>query len=549
MTQLSIPQAIELATAHHRAGRLVEAAQVYQQILTAQPQLLDVARMLADAQFGLGQLDHARLTLLRVTTLDPTQARDHNNLGIACQRLNRYADAIASFRRACERDPNRAEARYSLGVCASAGGDWETGIACMRETLRLKPDHRPAHESLLQLLHYNPAASAQSIFDEHVAWAKQFANAMPTASHDNDRDPNRRLRIGYLSPHFRRHSVAYFFEPLLGAHDRAAFETFCYADEISSDSTTARLRSQCDHWRNITGKPDEHVANLIRRDHIDLLVDLAGHSENHRLLAMARKPAPVQFTYLGYPDTTGLTAIDYRLTDAIADPADAFSTETLERIYDCTWCYRPDDSAPLPAMPADGRITFGCFNIAAKINRPLVETWAAILRRVPGSHMLIKTGTSAADVAHPRIRQMFADAGIDASRIELLAYVPDTAAHLQLYNRVHVALDTFPYNGTTTTCEALWMGVSVVTQSGQTHCSRVGASLLTDVGLPELIASSSTQYIDLAISLAADSKRLAELRNEMRERMRLTPLMNAPHFARRVEAIYRKTWAKWCASA
>jgi predicted O-linked N-acetylglucosamine transferase (SPINDLY family) len=368
--------------------------------------------------------------------------------------------------------------------------------------------------------------------------------------HANSLDPNRRLRVGYVSPDFRRHSVAYFLEPLLAAHDKSGFEIFCYAhDHKPDDDVTARLRGYADHWRSVAAMPDHDLAQLIRADGIDILIDLAGHIEHNRLLAFARKPAPVQASYLGYPDTTGLRAIDFRLTDALADPpgdADDRYAEHLIRLPGCAWCYRPDEHAP-PAdrIDDDAPVTFGCFNVARKINAAVIQTWAAILRAAPASRLVIKDGQGTPSPAIPRLRREFDRHGIAAERVELLSYVPDVAAHLGLYHRVDVALDTFPYSGTTTTCEALWMGVPVVTRVGDAHLSRVGGSLLAAVGLPELVTRSAEEYIDAAVHLAREGKRTSEQRHALREQMRRSPLVEGEAFARNVESAYREMWSRY----
>jgi predicted O-linked N-acetylglucosamine transferase (SPINDLY family) len=304
-------------------------------------------------------------------------------------------------------------------------------------------------------------------------------------------------------------------------------------------------------WRNIVGLNDAQAAQAVRDDHIDILVDLVGHTGANRLLLFARKPAPVQVTYLGYPDSTGVTAIDYRMTDAYADPTDVTDSfsEKLVRLPQTFLCYRPSDAAPAVGSVAaggTGRITFGSFNALAKINEPLMAMWSRILVGVPDSRLVLKSRGLASAAARKRILDCFAAHHIDRDRIELIAWAADEREHLQLYNRIDIALDTFPYHGTTTTCEAMWMGVPVVTLAGNAHVSRVGASLLSNVGLPELVAHSQSEYVRIASDLAHDPGRLSELRSTLRERMERSPLMDAPHFARDVEAAHRQMWRTWC---
>jgi len=314
------------------------------------------------------------------------------------------------------------------------------------------------------------------------------------------------------------------------------------------------LRALSDQWRDIAGLGDEQAVELIRNDKIDILVDLAGHTARHRLLVFARKPAPVQVTWLGYPNTTGLDAIDYRLTDAISDPVgqtEAWHSEKLVRLPGAFSCYRPPDDAPavgvLPALK-NGYITFGSFNHFAKINPAVLDLWARLLSQLPSSRLLLKARSLADAGTASRVRETFAHHGVSSERLELRSDDLSVAAHLSLYHGVDVALDPFPYNGTTTTCEALWMGVPVVTLAGQTHVARVTASQLTHLGRPEWIAYSENDYIEKCIELAADLPGLAGTRAAQREHMRLSPLCDAPCFTAQLEAAYREMWRRYCAA-
>ncbi|HMD55082.1 MAG TPA: hypothetical protein VKJ65_11085, partial [Phycisphaerae bacterium] len=361
---------------------------------------------------------------------------------------------------------------------------------------------------------------------------------------------------GYVSGDFREHSVTYFLQGLFAAHDPGQVEIFCYADLRNSDHVTSRLKSFVHHWQNITGKSDSDVAEIIRRDGIDILLDLAGHTADNRLLAFARKPAPVQVTYLGYPGTTGLGTVDYRFTDAYADPPgqdDKFYSEKLLRLNNTFLCYEPPDVAPpvgpLPALKRSGAIIFGCLNMLPKINAKVVELWAQILKQTPESRMLLKNASLSDLSAREHLLQLFTNCGIGPDRLELHGWMASSKEHLQLYNQIDLALDTFPYNGTTTTCEALWMGVPVVTLAGHVHMSRVGVSLLSNAGLPELIAQTPEEYVQIAVKLAGDLPKLNELRGTMRQRMQKSPLMDSRRFAHNVEEAYRNMWRNWCRDA
>jgi predicted O-linked N-acetylglucosamine transferase (SPINDLY family) len=362
------------------------------------------------------------------------------------------------------------------------------------------------------------------------------------------------LRIGYVSPDFVHHAVSYFVEPVLAAHNRAQIEVFCYADAPVADATTARLRGLSDQWRDIAPLNDAQVAELIRSDKIDILVDLAGHTARHRLLVFARRPAPIQLTWIGYPNTTGLETIDSRLTDAISDPlgqTEVFHTEKLVRLPEVFSCYKPSDQAPavseLPAVK-NGYVTFGSFNHFAKINPAVLDLWARLMVRLPSSRLFLKARSLADPETATGVRETFKRHGVAANRLTLCSDELSVAAHQSLYHGVDIALDPFPYNGTTTTCEALWMGVPVITLAGQTHVSRVSASLLTHLGRPEWIAHSEDGYIEKCAALAADLPRLAELRANQREQMRLSPVCDAPRFTAQLEATYRELWRQRCAA-
>jgi predicted O-linked N-acetylglucosamine transferase (SPINDLY family) len=365
--------------------------------------------------------------------------------------------------------------------------------------------------------------------------------------------PDRRLRIGYVSPDFRAHSVASFLEPVLARHDTDNFDVVCYAQVAHPDRTTERLRQLAGHWRDTCAQSDEQVANMIRQDRIDILVDLAGHTRNNRLTVFTHRPAPIQLTYLGYPNTTGLPQIDYRLTDALADPpeADALHTERLVRLPRGFLCYSaPQDApavSPLPAT-AVGHITFGSLNNLAKVNEQVVELWARVLHAVPGAQLLLKGKALCDQATAGRFVEMFARHRIPADRLRLASWAATRAQHLTTYAQVDIALDPFPYNGTTTTCEALWMGVPVVALAGDRHAARVGVSILTHVGLREFIATTPDDYVRTAAGLAADRARLVALRASLRRRMADSPLCDGAAFTRDIEATYRAMWETWCGS-
>lgn len=588
MPPLTIPQAFALAQQHHQAGRLAEAEPLYRQILAVMPRHADALHFLGmiASQTGrndvavelmrqslalaprnavfhdnlgtvlreLGRLDEAIACSQRALALDPNEAVTHNNLGNALRDQFRLSEAISCFDRALVLRPDYPEAVNNRGIALAEAGRLSEALAAHRRALELKPEWPDARSSLLLNLHYFAGIDPREIAAEHRRWGDIHARPLKARieSHANDPTPERRLRIGYVSPDFRNHPVAFFIEALLARHDRLQVEVFCYANMARDDVVTARLRQHADHWRSIAGMSDENAAALIRADRIDVLVDLAGHTADHRLLVFARKPAPVQVTWLGYCDTTGMDVMDFRMTDAHADPvgvADELHTERLVRLP-CAWCYTPQpgvpEVSPLPAAEL-GVVTFGCFNNLAKVNDEVLASWAEVLGRVPGSRLLLKTGALREALPRELLLERLARDGVSAERVEFSGALPTLAAHLEAYRRVDVALDPFPYHGTTTTCEALWMGVPVVTLAGAHHAARVGVSLLHAVGLEEFIARDRAKYVELAVRLGSDLARLAELRATLRERMKRSRLLDARAFARDMEAAYREMWREWCA--
>ncbi|MGD1277623.1 MAG: tetratricopeptide repeat protein [Tepidisphaeraceae bacterium] len=507
---------------------------------------------LANSLQNCGDCAGAIVAYLKALALRPAYPEALSNLAHSLWKIGQVEAAAAACRQALTLQPNFAEAYGNLGNALLSAGRQDEAIAALRPASVL-PMY---HSNLLLAMQSLPSADPAAVFAEHLAWSQRHAGplAAQIQPHANNPDPDRRLRIGYVSPDFRSHSVAAFFEPLLGEHDDRQVEAWCYSDTAQADQVTARLKQQADHWRDIVGWTDERVAEQIRHDAIDILVDLAGHTAGNRLLLFARKPAPVQVTYLGYPATTGLRTMDYRLTDAVADPPGAgepFYTELLVRLPRTFLCFHaPPDApevGPLPAKSA-GHLTFGSFNNLTKMLDSTLQCWAEILRRVPQSRLVLKCPALLEAVTAARLRQRFAALGIEPARLDLRGLTPSKRQHLLAYHKIDVALDSFPYNGTTTTCEALWMGLPVVTHSGATHAGRVGASLLSTLGLNDLIAQSPQQYVQIAERLAGDWDALAALRAGLRDRMRQSPLMDAAPFAREVEAAYRQMWRRWCHS-
>jgi predicted O-linked N-acetylglucosamine transferase (SPINDLY family) len=535
-------------------GKLDAAIASYRRALKLNPNLPEAHCNLGTALLAKGQVEEAVACLRLALQLRPDQAGIYSNLGNVLAECGRLDEAVDCFNRAAALRPDLVGVQVNLANALANRGDVERSIAVSRTALERHPTCAFAHGNLLYAMHFVAGIDPQSIFAEHKAWNERHAQPLIARRqrHDNDPTTDRRLKVGYVSADFRSHSVAYFIEPLLAHHDRDAVEVYCYADVPSPDKVTARLQQLAQHWRDIAGLSNTHLAERIRADRIDILVDLAGHTANNRLLAFAEKPASVQVTYLGYPDTTGLSAIDFRLTDAFADPpgtTDSLHTEQLVRLQGSFLCFNPmDDSPPPTSLPAAsaGHVTFGTFNALRKFSDQAIALWAGVLSAVPKSRLLIKNTSLADDSTRKRLIERFSANGIPADRLDLRGRVSMRSGHLRVYDEVDIALDTFPYHGTTTTCEALWMGVPVISLAGATHVSRVGVSILSNVGLTDLIANSNQDFVQIAASLASDLARLVELRSTLRDRLRSSPLMDARSFATNVELAFRQMWHSWC---
>lgn len=547
-----------LATAHNNlgcaleaVGNLGEAVECYRTAIALEPRLADALYNLGNAHGRIGDADRAIEYIGQALQLESGRVDWKCNLGdLLVQRL-RLDEAVESYDAALKIDAGdarayegRAGARQLLGRAAEAEADF-------REAMKLKPDDGHVHSAWLLCLHYRRGDEA--LLEEHLAWAKRHTRGIgrQVARAARERRPDRRINIGYLSPDFKRHSVACFVEPLLAAHDRQRCKVFCYSNVSFPDVVTRRIQGLCEEWRDISRVGDDWVADRVRADRIDILVDLAGHTGEGRMLLFARKLAPVQVTWLGYPDTTGLAAIDYRLTDAIADPegsSERFYVEKLVRLENGFLCYGPPPESPeigeLPLLRA-GHVTFGCFNNLAKLTPSMIALWAELLGALPGARLQLKSFGLKAQSARRSIGAEFAGHGVDPDRLELCGPEESFASHLAQYGGVDIALDVFPYNGAATTCEALWMGVPVITLAGPTHVSRVGASILSRAGLAELVANSGEEYVQKALQLARNADRLRTLRAGMRERLRSSALLDAQGFARSLENAYREMLDRW----
>ena len=580
MPSPNVDQAFAFALEHHKAGRLAEAEQGYRAILARAPEHADSLNLLGVIALQMGDLPSALMLVRRAVELrpdaavcrnnlgqvlarhgrddeaagcyeaaidlDPAYAEAHNNLGVLRARRDRLTDAEAHYRKAIELDPAYAEPHTNLGNLLKDRGELDAAIVCYRRAVELRPDLSQLHSNLLLTLHYHPDYSPADLLREHLRWAERHVVPLKPArrAHGNSADPERRLRVGYVSPDFREHPVARFMLPLLREHDRQQVEVFAYSDVALPDPVTDMVRRHVDQWRNVATLADEKLADAVRADGVDILVDLAAHSGHNRLLTFARKPAPVQVTYLAYCSTTGVDAIDYRVTDRFLDPPPESShySEASLHLSHCYWCYSAPPLKPSAAQRLAGPPTFGCLNNFAKVTDVTLELWARLLKRVPEARLLVY---ARADPHQQRVRRALRGAGVDESRAAFVGY-QSLAAYLETYREIDVGLDPHPYGGGTTSCDALWMGVPVVTLAGRTAVSRAGTTLLRNVGLDDLVARSADQYVDLAAELIRDAGRLAALRRDLRGRLESSPVMDARAFARGFEAALRTAWRAWC---
>ncbi len=577
-----------------KEARWADAAAAYTRLVAIDG---DSAVSQTNAGMALRQMrsfGHALSYLRRAVELNPQSAPAHFNLGSVLFELN-DTECESEFRRAVELDPRHVDARVNLAVVHNRTGRLESAAALVRQALSIAPDHAEAHANMAGILreqgevgasleHYrraaalrpnshrtfsnyllarqaDPTASPADLLADHVAWSARFASAVDPGTSGGfsptiDRDPDRRLRIGYVSADLRSHSVASFIEPILAAHDHDRVHVTCYSDGVP-DRVTERIQATArpDVWRDVRPLSDDALAKRIVDDGIDVLVDLSGHTADNRLLAFARRPAPVQVTYCGYPSTTGLASMGWRLTDDVADPVnltDRWHAERLWRLPNGFLCFAPDPDCVVPGpspFGSRGFVTFGSFNNLSKVGDGVLELWAEIVRSVPGSHLFLKSRALSDDEPRERLRGKMLRLGVESDRLEFAPYAATPREHVALYDRVDVGLDPFPYTGTTTTCEALWMGVPVITLPGIAHASRVGASLLTRIGCPELVADSPSAYFDIATGLARNTDRLVAYRADLRGRMKASPLTNPAVITRDIEAAYREMWRCWCSDS
>ena len=525
-----------------------EAEESYKKALAIKPDYVEAYNNLGNTLNEQGKFIEAEVSFRKAIALKPDHVVAYNNLGITLDEQGKFIEAEASFRKAISLKHDYTEAYSNLGEILHELGKLEEAIENYDKAIILKVDYFKAYSNKNFCLNYSSSYSPLYIYTQHLKFEKQFGGfkAKSPLSVKIKKKSNERLRIGYVSGDFRAHSVAYFFKPLLQNHNSHVVETFCYYNNNFIDKITNNIMTTCDHWRSIFGITDSEIFKIIRKDKIDILVDLSGHTGKNNLLVFAQKPAPIQVTWLGYPNTTGLSSIDYRFTDIIADPigeADDLHSEKLLRLPNGFLCFQGNEKVLSKSDPPQTHydyITFGSFNNLSKITSEVIDVWSKILNLIPKSHLILKCRK----LKHNKdyYYELFKNKGIDKERIQLYEHLPSTSDHLELYNSIDIGLDPFPYNGATTTCEALWMGVPVITLLGDRHVGRVGASILTNVGLKDFIARDIDSYINLAVKMSANTKKLKEIRMTLRRQMQESLLCDARSFADNVETSYKDMW-------
>ncbi len=488
----------------------------------------------------------------RAVSIKPDDAPFWNSYGTTLLHYGEIDEALSCFKRTMAIDPSFAKGQYGMAQALFRSHRIPEAIESYDRYLSREPNNISARSFRLFALNNLEGLSREELFAEHLAYGR-VVGSKSAPKFPNPPDPARRIRLGILSPDLREHACIYFLEPLLRHLDRNEFEVYLYHDHYKEDACSERLKGYASVWRNFVGQPGDAVERTIRGDAPDILIDLAGHvAISNRLPLFARHLAPVQVTYLGYPNTTGVPGIGYRFVDGIVDPegdADAYATETLVRFAPTAWSYLPPPEAPSineVQSRGDGAVTFGCFNSPGKMTDAALATWGRLLQAVPGSRLLLKGAGLGVPGSRIYWDKRLRSCGLPLERVDLVDRTRGIREHLSQYDRVDVALDTFPYNGTTTTCEALWMGVPVVTLKGDRHSSRVGASLLTSVGKTDWIANSQEEYLQIAARLAAEACSRKGQRPRLRCDMQASPLLDHTGQAARFAAALRGCWERWC---
>lgn len=566
-----------LAMLSAKRGNHAKSLEIYLKIIELRPDNLDAMLLLGVEYAETGDFPKAISCFRQCVAKAPPRSGLHQMLGVALAETGQHEEALEQFSTACRINPDDDEsltrlaielihflkmadaeekllqaldinscnplAHNNLGRVYKFQGRNEEATTAFRKALELEPHNHVVVNNLLLSLNYLADSNPVQTAEEHRLLTQQTypaGNELPTINYSPPHNP---LRIGYVSGDFHSHSVSFFIEPILMHHDPSKISVYCYANDTREDDTTRRLMACPVTWRNIAKLSDQDAALMIQSDEIDILIDLSGHSSENRLGLFSLKPAPLQASWIGYPHSTGLPQMDYYISDALCDPpgmTEHLYSEKIIRLPTIFSCYLPPLQFPqvtLPPSHTTGVITFGSFNNFAKVNRNVIALWGEILLAVPSSRLFLKSLALGDHSTQKQVLADFASGGVSPERIILQSTVNSPLEHLALYGKIDIALDTYPYHGTTTTCEALWMGVPVLTLEGNTHASRVGVSILTSIGCPELIASDSTDYVKKAALLAGDPLLLHTYREKLRSRMAHSPLMDAAGVTRQWEQL------------
>jgi len=550
------PAWYNLGVAHAELGNIDEAIVCYEMAVNFNPKCAEAYNNLGVIYKDKGNLDKSIFYYQEALKANPLFAQTLNNLGVIFTMLGKLDDAYSYCEKAIRANPAYAEAYNNLGVLYRDEGRIIEAIDSYDRCLALDPGSRNAGQNRLLALNSIPDDTVEPdfVFNDHYKWGARFCKEFKTfKAWDNDKRTDRVLRIGYLSADFFTHSVSYFIEAPLAFRNPQKTHVTCYSNVVRRDAKTLHLQKFADQWRSVYGLNAMEVADMIRKDQIDILVELTGHTAGNRLDVMALQPAPVQVTWIGYPNTTGLPTIHYRITDAIVDPPETKQkfSEELVRLPTAFLCYTPPmDAPPVSKAPAiaNGFVTFGSFNNLAKVNDRVIRVWCAILKAVPNSRLLMKCKPFASSTIRRKFLKRFRDQGIESKRVDLVPLLPTTSEHLQSYSMVDISVDTFPYAGTTTTCESLFMGVPVVTlkPKGFNHAQSVGVTLMSRIeGAQKLITTTEEQYVQVASKLAKNIPRLQELRQSIRQNMLKSTLCDGKSFVANLENLYADMWRRY----
>jgi protein O-GlcNAc transferase len=538
-----------LGMVHFQLGNVTEAEKLVRRAVEADPKNDLALSNLALVLIERGELDEAYSCCTRALSVNGSNLHALNQAGLLMEKRNQLDLAEEYLNKAISLDSDYANANYNLASVLLKVGRFREAFRYIHKTITLDPE---LSANRLLDLNYPDDIDRETLFNLHRLWGeKTERKCLSKTFHHAKREssPERKIRIGYLSPDYREHSVGFYIQHVIASHDQSKFEVYCYANSEKSDSVSRYIERHAHRFRRVKDMDWHALARLIHADGVDILVDLAGHTGGTCVEAMAYRPAPVQMTYLGYPNTTGLTTVDYRISDPFVDVEDGTKyTERLLVLPQCFLCFDQFIDRPIqvePAFKRNGLVTFGSFNNLYKLSPPTVRLWSQLLQTFENSRLLIKAKGADDPTIQRNIRSGFEEQGLEPDRLRFIGSLPSREEHLDYYNNIDIALDPFPYNGTTTTCESLWMGVPVITLVGKMHCQRVSFSILKNIGCEETIAQNEQEYLEIAMALAADTKRLESLRARIPGLIRNSILCQPERFTRQLESAYRSVWDEY----